>query len=192
LTDALWPDSEGDDANNALKTAVHRLRKLLGQPDAIEVSAGHLSLNPQICWTDLGSFELLVEEAHNEAEKYALLEQAINLYRGRLLSSEEDVSWIVAPSERVRSKFLDAVTMVGQYRESKQQWAKAIDVYDRALEVDHLIESFYLRLMHCHQELGHHGEALITYERCSKTLAAELGVEPSPVLQSFGRELTNL
>ena len=191
LTDALWPDSEGDDANNALKTAVHRLRKLLGQPDAIEVSAGHLRLNSQYCWTDLGSFDRLVEEARNEAEKYALLEQAINLYRGPLLSSEEEVSWVVAPSERVRSKFLSAVTIAGQYWESKQQWTKAISIYERALEVDHLIESFYLQLMHCHRNLGHCAEAISTYERCAKTLAAELGVEPSQELQSFGDTLRN-
>ncbi len=189
LTDALWPDADGDDANNALKTAVHRLRKLLGQPDAIEVSSGHLSLNSQYCWTDLGNFERLVDEARDEAEKAASLEQAINLYRGPLLSSEEQVSWVVAPSERARRKFLSAVTMAGQHWESQQHWTKAIGVYERALEVDHFIESFYLHLMQCHQNLGHYAEAISTYERCTKILAAELGVEPSHELQSFGNAM---
>ena len=101
LTDILWPDSEGDDANNALKTAVHRLRRLLGKPDTIEVSAGHVSLNLQYCWTDLGSFERLIREARNDAEKSALLELAINLYGGPLLRSEEEASWVVGPRERV-------------------------------------------------------------------------------------------
>ena len=189
LTDALWPDSDGDDANNALKTAVHRLRKLLGQPDAIEVSAGHLSLNSEYCWTDLGNFEQLLHDARNEAEDSASLEQALNLYRGPLLSSEEEASWVIAPGERVRSKFLRAVVIAGEYWESKQQWTKAIGVYERALEVDQLVESFYLHLMQCHQNLGHYAEAISTFERCTKILAAELGVEPSHELQSFGNAM---
>ena len=189
LTDALWPDSEGDDASNSLKTAVHRLRKLLGQADAVEVSAGHLSLNAQYCWTDLGQFERLVDEARNDAENPTPLEHAINLYRGPLLNAEEAVFWMIAPGERVRSKFLTAVTMAGQNWESKRQWSKATGVYERALEVDHLIESFYLQLMHCHLNLGRRAEAISVFDRCTRILAAELGVEPSRKLQTFGHAL---
>jgi DNA-binding SARP family transcriptional activator len=108
-----------------------------------------------------------------------------------LLRSEEEASWVVGPRERVRSEFSSAVTMLGQLLESKQQWTKAIDTYERALEVDYLIESFYLRLMHCHRDLDHRAEALSTYERCTRTLAAELGIEPSRELQTFGSALRN-
>lgn len=50
--DALWPDSDGDAARNALDNAVHRLRKLLRGDDCVLLRQGALVLNPQRCWID--------------------------------------------------------------------------------------------------------------------------------------------
>jgi LuxR family maltose regulon positive regulatory protein len=191
LADALWPEAHGDDAKNALKTDLYRLRKLLVHADAIEVSSGYISLNSRYCWSDLGAFEQISHDVRDDARKSVSLEGALDLCRGPLLVSDERESWIVAASERVRSEFLRGVVMLGHYRESEKEWLKAIEVYERALEVDCFIESIYLRMMHCHQELGHNAEAIATYERCSRIFRAELGVEPSHELQLLGRELTS-
>ena len=45
LTDALWPDSEGDAAYHALETTLFRLRQLLGARDAVRVQRGKVSLS---------------------------------------------------------------------------------------------------------------------------------------------------
>jgi hypothetical protein len=52
LTDALWPGEEADTARQSLSAAVHRLRRLLGEGDAVRQSASALSLDRRICWVD--------------------------------------------------------------------------------------------------------------------------------------------
>ncbi len=56
LSDALWPDSDGDAAQHALETGLHRLRKLVGK-EAIRTRAGHVSLDERVVWLDLWALE---------------------------------------------------------------------------------------------------------------------------------------
>ena len=55
----------------------------------------------------------------------------------------------------------------------------AIRCYEKALEVDDLVEEFYQHLMICHQQLGRRSKALAVYSRCRSVLEARLGIEPS-------------
>src|SRR6202051_1796950 len=57
LTDALWPDSEGDAAYHALESALYRLRQLLGARDSGRMEGGQVSLNQGQLWVDLWEFE---------------------------------------------------------------------------------------------------------------------------------------
>ena len=86
ISDALWPDAEGDDARHSLKTTVHRLRKLLGNEQVISVDAGKLSLNPQYCWTDVWAFDRLLEpdggSGVDGVEVTEKMERALQLYKG--------------------------------------------------------------------------------------------------------------
>lgn len=57
LSDLLWPDSDGDQAAQNLKVALHRLRRLGCAPDEapvnwIHVKHGHVSLARSLCWVD--------------------------------------------------------------------------------------------------------------------------------------------
>jgi len=67
LAAQIWPDIEGDAAQNALDTTLHRLRKLLRQEDAIIVHQARLSLNPAKVWVDVWAFERLANRLENEA-----------------------------------------------------------------------------------------------------------------------------
>ncbi|MFL5264172.1 MAG: hypothetical protein ACJ79L_17355, partial [Anaeromyxobacteraceae bacterium] len=59
VTEALWPDAEGDAAHHSLETTLYRLRKLLGV-DAVVQSERRLSLPPSRCWADALELERLV------------------------------------------------------------------------------------------------------------------------------------
>jgi tetratricopeptide (TPR) repeat protein len=90
VADALWPDSDGDAARNALDTAVHRLRRLLDGDDIIVSRGGALQLNPQRCWSDVCEVEALLARLESappveRAEAAAALRR---LYRGPLLPDE--------------------------------------------------------------------------------------------------------
>ncbi len=56
VCDLLWPDVDGDDAYAAFTITLHRLRRLLGHPDAVLLSSGRLKVNTDRCWVD--AFEL--------------------------------------------------------------------------------------------------------------------------------------
>lgn len=86
LSDLLWPDAEGDTAHHALETTLHRLRGLLGYPDAIRLANGKLTLDNRYCWVDTWAFERLLGQADNciaganeESRKKDLIEKATSL-----------------------------------------------------------------------------------------------------------------
>lgn len=186
VEDILWPDADGDVARSAFETTLHRLRKLLGYPEAIHFSNGLASLNRHFCWTDAWVFEHLVDEA-GAAEQQGrldraadLTQRAICLYKGVLLPEEADAPWTVSPRERLRRKFLRCVIWLGHCHEEAEEWEQALSCYQRGLEVDDICEEFYQRSMVCYQRLGRIAEALKVYERCRRVLSAVLGVKPSP------------
>ena len=49
LSDALWPDADGDAAHSASSTTIQRLRLLIGDARAIQVKEGRVSLDPRYC-----------------------------------------------------------------------------------------------------------------------------------------------
>jgi DNA-binding SARP family transcriptional activator len=196
LAEALWPDAEGDLAHQALATTLHRLRQAVGLEGAVVLRDGRLSLDPRHCWVDAWAFEALGDRADEAgrrgppARAVALLERSLAYYRGAFLAGETGAAWTLSARERLRRRFLRQVGHVGRYREAAGEWARAIEWYERGLEVDDLAEEFYQRLMASYRGLGRRAEALAVYERCRATLAATLGVPPSPETERLRRALT--
>jgi hypothetical protein len=63
LVDGLWPDAEGDRANDAFEVALRRLRQLLGHADALRLRSGELVLEPRCVWVDAIYWRRRVEQA---------------------------------------------------------------------------------------------------------------------------------
>ena len=202
ITDALWPDADGDTARISFKTTLHRLRQLIGHDEAVRVQEGKVSLDRRYCWTDVWAFEHALESSPNreradrvgvrDGNAVALvqtksvirnpksqIDKAVALYKGRFLSGEEDKPWSVSLRERLRNKFLRAIGMLGESWERDGKLKNAVACYQNGLEVDDLTEEFYHRLMVCYHKLGRKADAVKVYERCRSVLSASLGVEPS-------------
>jgi LuxR family maltose regulon positive regulatory protein len=69
LIDELWPEAEGDAATRALKTTLHRVRKLLGREDAVQLRDGQVSLNPACVWLDRWALEQVLEDTRLAASR---------------------------------------------------------------------------------------------------------------------------
>ncbi len=69
LIDVLWPDADGDIARISFRTTLHRLRKLLGNDDTIQLSGGQVSINAGYCWVDTWAFERMFDEALRSASE---------------------------------------------------------------------------------------------------------------------------
>ncbi len=183
LSQALWPDAEGDASQQALATTLHRLRKLLGDEEAIEVEARALSLNPRKVWVDALAFERLAA-----AEDPTARAAAADLYRGAFLGGEE-AAWALGTRERLRAKFLRLARDLGEGHERACDWSGARATYERALEADNLVEELHRRLMRCHLRLGQRAEALAAYRRCREVLSVVLGLQPAAETQALYREI---
>jgi DNA-binding SARP family transcriptional activator len=199
LAEALWPRIEGDSAHRSFTTTLHRLRKLLGEDRALVLAEGKLTLDGRYVWVDTWAFEQatarvdeLLRGGTKRAEPEALAalaEPLLPLYTGQFLADEADAPWGLALRERLRSRFVRVVGEVGRYWREHAEPERAITLYERALEADDLSESFYRHLMLCYSELGRRAEAADVYSRCRKTLAARLGVEPSPETRAIYERL---
>jgi LuxR family maltose regulon positive regulatory protein len=207
ITDALWPDAEGDAARLSFKTTLHRLRQVLGNDEFIQLTESRVSLDRRYCWVDVWAFETLVEKAelirrelgelgrkgavqNATQERYLdLLGKAFSTYGGHFLHNDQEKQWTTSYRERLRSKFLGVVTALGeswtaqaekkQASRSREAIQHAIEYYQKGLEIDDVAEDFYQNLMVCYGKLGRKAEAAKVYKRFRSTLAASLGVEPS-------------
>jgi DNA-binding SARP family transcriptional activator len=185
---SMWPDAEGDAAKVAFDSNLHRLRKLIDIDDMLMLSEGRLSLDARRCWVDVWAFDQLVTRIDRVASQFAtasdaqltdLMKELLRLYAGHFIEKESQDSWAVAARDRLRSKFVRAVTALGAGLEQCKAWDQAAALYSRALELDNLAEGLYRRLMVVYRELGETAEALQVYRRCRDMLSIVLSVGPS-------------
>jgi LuxR family maltose regulon positive regulatory protein len=199
LADLLWPDADGDQAHSAFTTTLFRLRRLIGSEKAIEVLEGKATLNPRYVWVDAWAFERTFTRAEDlwknrhphrhEEEEGQLVDKAMALYKGHFLQVDEKQSWSAFYRERLRNKFFRIMMRHGDNLQEQGQWNKALEYYQRVLDVDELSEETYRRLMVCFQKLGHPSEAISAYRRCRNILASNLGIAPSPQTEAIYRSL---
>jgi ATP/maltotriose-dependent transcriptional regulator MalT/DNA-binding SARP family transcriptional activator len=184
LTANLWSEAEGDMAHQAFATSLHRLRLLLGNEKAIQLRKGLLRFDGHFCWVDAHAFEYLLQQA-DALNDPPLLQKAINLYTGPFLGGDDSDPWAMSYQEKLRSKFLRAVTKLGKFFEEREEQEKAIECYRKGLEVDEFGEVFCQRLMLCYHASGRKAEALSIYDRFCKRIQSVLGVNPSPKTQAI-------
>jgi two-component SAPR family response regulator len=196
--EALWPEAEGDVAHQSLSTTLHRLRRLLGRDETIRRQEGKLSLDDRLCWVDIWAIEHLLACAEtvnlqtqngdvwSEVEKS--VERAAALYHGPFLG-EEEYSWAIGVTERVERRLLRALRQVGRNHEQDSAWEKAIDCYDRALQIAPCTEELYRRLITVNVQLGRRVEALAAYERCRRILSTKMGLAPSHETEALYRSI---
>jgi two-component SAPR family response regulator len=187
ISDALWPDSTGDAAEQALSTTLHRLRKLLHHDQAIVLEDKHLSLDPGYVWTDCGVFCNLVHQP-NIMHDCTTLQQAFNAYPGSFLEGAAS-PWAINFRDQLRLHYTRIVEQYGTFLEQDNDFPAAIDCYQKAIEIEPLIEVFYRHLINLYLQLGRQSEALAIYQRCNQSLLAHLGIKASSATQSLYQKI---
>jgi len=178
---SVWSESESRDQRKLFDNTLHRLRKVLGHDEAILLSNAKLTLNHEVCWVDAWAFQRLAGRALAlDAPDSEVATRAVALYQGHFLQGELELPWLISYRDRLHSTFLRLVMKHGERLEAEEAWEEAARFYEFALERDNLVERLYQRLMHCHQMMAEHAEALRIYRRCRQLLSVVLGVQPSP------------
>jgi LuxR family transcriptional regulator, maltose regulon positive regulatory protein len=180
LTEALWPDAEGDAAHQSCAVTLHRLRKLLGCDEAITLQGSHFSLDPRYVWLDVWAFERALGSTPDRARA---------IYRGPFLATHLDLPWAIPLREQLRTRFVRHLGEQGRRLFAAGEFEAAVALFEEGLGADPMAEELYCGLMQCYQALDRRAEAIGVYQRCRQTLAAGLGVEPAPKTDALYRAL---
>ncbi|MBS0168411.1 MAG: hypothetical protein JSR29_20200 [Nitrospira sp.] len=156
LTDALWPDAEGDAAHEAFSVTLHRLRKLIGT-SSLELKGGRLSLSRQHCYVDVWAFERLLEQAdaavlagdHQASHRFH--EKAFALYAGPFLN-DYAASWVQPLREHLRKAFTHAMLSVGKELAASGNSEKTATWLEKCLKIDPLAGELPAFLARCQSE----------------------------------------
>jgi len=190
LSAALWPDADGDSAKGAFDVAIHRLRKLLGNADAIVVSNGKVGLNMHLCGLDLWTFQAHRQIALDlaktpDADSDTLLTAALDMlaaYTGDFLADEAEQPWLLPQRERLRAELVRTVLTVGEKLEALNAPTSATTVYQRALRLHPTAEGICRHLLECLRAEGRSAEASAFFAEWQHTLKVVYGAAPSPSL----------
>ncbi len=202
VVEALWPRIDGDSAHRSFATTLHRLRKLLGEEQAVQLSDGKLTLNGRFIWLDTWAFDQITSRItqalrpDNEDSTIdntmlsALSKRLLEFYKAPFLAGEPEQSWSLPLRERLHQRFVRVVVNLAHYWQHSDEAERAIDLLEMAVELDASSEGVYRNLMECYADLGRRAEAMDTYCRCRKMLAATLQIDPSPETTALYEKLT--
>lgn len=119
---ALWPGRQAELAMRSLAVTLHRLRRLLGVPEAIVHREGRLAIDTRQVWCDAAAFDAMLDRAAHcvvQARRAALAERAVTLYRGDFLDGETRAAWAAPIRSRLRGRYARALAgLAAQGRES--------------------------------------------------------------------------
>ncbi len=130
VVDAVWPDQDGDRARQSFDAAVHRLRKLLGDPHFIFAKGGRVGLDPERCWVDAQEFGLGVSM---RGATPAQLGGYLALYAGDFLAADEDLACVAPRRRDLRAKFLRSTEALATAHFNRREIDRALEFYQRGL-----------------------------------------------------------
>ncbi|QQS54149.1 MAG: hypothetical protein IPM89_15265 [Candidatus Competibacteraceae bacterium] len=169
IADVLWPDAEGDAAQQTLATTLHRLRRLLSHEHALSVRDGRLSLDSRYCWVDVWCLERHINQTLARAcetnggiapaDLATATDVLLRAYHGPFLGQDPE-PWAMQTRDHLRNRYLKCLDEIGDYWEKMEDWSIARACYERGLEVDATVERRARNLRRCHERLGQPAEAV--------------------------------
>jgi len=184
---AFWPDATGEQVKNAFHVTLHRLRKLLGDSDAIVADGARYRVAIRHV-LDSQRFESEINDALRQKDA-AKLESALALYSGDFMQGEECGDWIFAIRSRLSQLHVRGLFALGQAHESRGRQAEAAEVYARLLGCDPFHEQSARRLMICRARLGARSESLMVYRQLEQRLREDLQAAPEPETSTLYQRL---
>jgi LuxR family transcriptional regulator, maltose regulon positive regulatory protein len=194
LADALWPHVDADYAHKSFTATLHRLRRLVGEDDALTLRDGRLGLDPGQVWVDAWALERVLADfdealrgpggAQSPASLQSFADEALSLYRGPFLPDEAEQPGYLAFREHIRSRLLRCIARVARGWEEAGRPEAGAEGYERLIGADPLYEAPYRNLMLSCQRRGDLAEARSVYERVRTLLAARTKALPSAETQA--------
>jgi DNA-binding SARP family transcriptional activator len=190
LAEKLWSDLKIDRTKKYLRKAVWQLQSSLNSisdcaiRDLLKIEPEWLEVDTEnCCWVDIGSFEESFKKVRGIRGKnlnqsdFEALRQAIGLYKGDLLEGWYQ-SWCIYERERFKEMLIRIYSKLMSFCEANHDYESGIEYGHHLLRYDPAHERTHRRLMRIHFLDGDRTAALRQYERCKRTLQADLSVDP--------------
>ena len=201
MLEDFWPEKSGPAGRN-LSVAASRLRKYLqdclkGDP-IVRNSIGY-AINEELrYWHDYREVKdllSLILSPRNKLETGPLLEagkRVMELDRGAYLEGCY-LEWAVRRRTAVEERLQRAYQAVAEAALGSQAYEDALEFARRSLQLDPCSQACHLTSIHALLGLGRPENAVRQFESCQKTLARELGMEPSiELLEAYQRARLSL
>lgn len=191
LVDVLFGDRPPERAVGTVQSYVSRLRRDLGTAaPMLETRPGGYVLVVPAVDVDAVLFDrqvtaatgLLAAEPEQAGE---LITCALGLWRGPALAEFGDDDWLTSERTRLDEVRQRAFEILADARLQVGDHDGAIDLLQRCIADWPLRERFRAQLMLALYRSGRHPEALAAHERFRHVLAEELGLDPSPDLDTL-------
>jgi DNA-binding SARP family transcriptional activator/Tfp pilus assembly protein PilF len=193
LIDELWGDTPPSTATNLVSIYVHRLRRMIEDPEGrilvhrkpgylLKVDDDDMDLQRFIALTARGRDALADGDTETAAR---LLAQSENLWRGTFLADVTPSASITAEAERAVERRLSATELRVRADLACGRHSEVIPELRLLVAAYPLREGLWLLLMRALDGAGRHAEALDTYGQARTMIADELGVDPGAELQQL-------
>lgn len=185
----LWPDASPARLRSSFHVTVHHLRRALGAPEWIAFSEGRYRFEAARPMAfDVTQFEAWIEEAAAlrapgpaavAERRTALLQAAVDLYRGDFLDDAGFGDWMMEPRDRLRRRFADAALDLARGYHEAGHFDEAATTCRAILARDNLDERAHRLLMEVLADSGRPADALRHHNVLVALFREELGIAPS-------------
>jgi len=192
---ALWGEDAPAAATKTVQVHVSRLRKALGDPEAVATTPAGYRLRVRPDELDAERFERGVEagrdalDAGQPEHAAVLLREALELWRGPPLAGLEFEPFVRAEIARLEEQRLAALEMRVEADLAAGGHAAVVSEVRQLLAEYPTRERLAAQLMLALYRSGRQSEALEVYRKARDVLVGELGVEPGPELQRLHEAL---
>jgi DNA-binding SARP family transcriptional activator len=194
LIDELWGEASPERAHAALRVNVSRLRQALPRGALTTRSPGYaIRIEPDEL--DLHRFERLVDEGRSllarglAADASERLGDALALWRGPALADFADERFAQAAIARLQEIRLAAIELRIEADVALGRHGELVGELEALVREQPLRERLRGYLMTALYRSGRQAEALDAYQDARRTLADELGIDPSPALRELERAI---
>lgn len=182
LIETLWPGVADEKAMSSLRTSASLIRKVIGS-DCVDRRLGGLAL--QDCWVDVEAYRAQVADAASAMRSrdfvrvVTIAHEAESLYASDFHAHDDDSLWAGEARDRLRTSRQSLIADAGEAAAALSWWRDAIDFSRLAVLDDPCFERPHRTLMRAHAGLGETDLALRAFAHCRRSLANELGADPS-------------
>jgi len=183
LAEMIWGEAPPRKVAATIESYVSLLRARLGAASWLvaTVTGGYRAELGGV-WVDIDAFDSLVRDAAGApaGERREKLEAALAIAAGEVLEDEPFGEWAMELRRMYAERRLQVICDLAETCLALDDAQAAIELAERALVLDPLLERAYRAVIVGHYARGEEGRALRAYERCRVTLLEELGTTPGP------------